>query len=47
MQHSEKPDPKIGPWLPEVLLRKRTDKAALHEIIGLPDITGERPSVTP
>jgi hypothetical protein len=47
VEYGEKPDPQIGAWLPEVLFCKRTHKAALHQIIGLPDVPGQCPSVTP
>ena len=47
VEHSEKPHPQIAARLPKMLLRKRTHEAALHEIIRLPDISGQRPRITP
>ena len=47
VKYSQNPCSKIAARLPEMLLRKRAHEAALHEIIGLPDISGQRPRVTP
>jgi hypothetical protein len=47
VQYSEKPHPQIGARLPKALLRKRTHKAALDEIVSLPDIPGQCSGVPP
>lgn len=47
VHHCEKLDPEVRPFLPEMALCKRSQKAALHEILCLGSVSRQNPSVTP